>query len=134
MPRLLKEMFEDYFNEREQSTNIRLNARLPAVVSLPIKPVATSAWEVVTNPRRLHKTFEFNTHDDYTNFIIELLQYEKSSDHFGKIMCEYPSIVIEVYTHDVDDVTELDKVYATTADQIEEDILSYSNEEEIYEF
>ena len=63
-----------------------------------------------------------------------MLVYEQDSDHFAKLMCEYPSIVIEVYTHDVDDITELDKLYATTADQIYEDILNYSREEEVYEY
>jgi pterin-4a-carbinolamine dehydratase len=63
-----------------------------------------------------------------------MLAYEQSSDHFAKLMCEYPSIVIEVYTHDVEDITELDKLYASTADQIYEDILNYSREEEIYEY
>lgn len=126
-------MLEDYFNEREQTSNIRLDSRLPAIVSLPIKPVS-STWEVVTDPRRLHKTFEFNSHYEYINFIHEMLAYEQSSDHFAKLMCEYPSIVIEVYTHDVEDITELDKLYASTADQIYEDILNYSREEEIYEY
>ena len=133
MARLLKEMLEDYFNEREQTSNIRLDSRLPAIVSLPIKPVS-STWEVVTDPRRLHKTFEFSSHYEYTNFIHEMLAYEQASDHFAKLMCEYPSIVIEVYTHDVEDITELDKLYASTADQIYEDILNYSREEEIYEY
>ena len=133
MARLLKEMLGDYFDEKEKSANFRLDSRLPAIVSLPIKPVS-STWEVVTDPRRLHKTFEFNSHYEYINFINEMLVYEQDSDHFAKLMCEYPSIVIEVYTHDVDDITELDKLYATTADQIYEDILNYSREEEVYEY
>ena len=135
MARFLKEMLEDYFNETEQASNtsLRLNARLPAVVSLPIKPVSSS-WEVVTDPRRLHKIFEFKSHFEYINFINEMLAYEESSNHFAKLTCEYPSIVIEVYTHDVDDITELDKLYATTADQIFEDVLNYSKEDVIYEY
>jgi pterin-4a-carbinolamine dehydratase len=133
MARLLKEMLEDYFNEREQTSNIRLDSRLPAIVSLPIKPVS-STWEVVTDPRRLHKTFEFSSHYEYASFIHEMLAYEQTSDHFAKLMCEYPSIVIEVYTHDIEDITELDKLYATTADQIYEDVLNYNREEEIYEY
>ena len=135
MARFLKEMLEDYFNETEQAsnTNLRLNARLPAVVSLPIKPVSSS-WEVVTDPRRLHKIFEFKSHFEYINFINEMLAYEESSNHFAKLTCEYPSIVIEVYTHDVDDITELDKLYATTADRIFEDVLNYSKEDVIYEY
>ena len=127
-------MLEDYFNEKEQTSNYRLDSRLPAIVSLPIKPVSSSTWEVVTDPRRLHKTFEFNSHYEYINFINEMLAYEQASDHFAKLMCEYPSIVIEVYTHDVDDITELDKLYATTADQIYEDVLNYNREDVIYEY
>ena len=127
-------MMGDYFSDSESTSRSYMNPRLPAITALPITPVATSQWEVVTDPRRLHKKFEFNSHNDYVNFISEILIYEKATDHSAKLTCEYPSIVIEVYTHDVDDITELDQDYAKMADQIFDDILNYGDEEVYYEY
>lgn len=127
-------MMGDYFDDREKTSRTYMNPSLPAITSLPIKPVSTSEWEVVTDPRRLHKKFEFNSHQIYVNFISELLLYEKATDHSAKLTCEYPSIVIEVYTHDVDDITELDQDYAKAADQIFDDVLNYGSEEIYYEY
>ena len=105
----------------------------PSIQSLPVKPKNKSGWEIVSSPRRLHKKFEFNSHMHYSSFLNEILAYESETGHYATLRCEYPSIVIEVYTHDVDAITEVDQDYARTANEIYEDVLNYSERND-YEF
>ena len=105
----------------------------PSDQSLPITPKNKSGWEIVSSPRRLHKKFEFNSHMHYSSFLNEILAYEGETGHHATLRCEYPSIVIEVYTHDVDAITEVDQDYARTANEIYEDVLNYSERND-YEF
>lgn len=134
--KLLTEVMGDYFASTDRS--IRTNPMqqyhsLPSVQQLPVTPVSSS-WESVTDPKRLHKKYTFTSHDDYTNFIAELLYYEKETGHYAKLQCSYPDVTIEVNTREVEDITEIDLEYAKTADQILEDVLNYGAEEEIYEY
>ena len=92
-----------------------------------------SGWEIVSSPRRLHKEFEFNSHMHYSSFLNEILAYEAETGHYATLRCEYPSIVIEVYTHDVNAITEVDQDYARTANEIYEDVVNYSERND-YEF
>ena len=54
-------------------------------------------------------------------FVQDLLAFQEEFNHHAKITVDHPKVIIEVYTHDVDDVTELDKEYAASADEIRKD-------------
>ena len=56
-------------------------------------------------------------------YIGELLAHEASSQHYARLTISFPTITVEVYTHDVGDVTELDQEYAMAADEIYKDVL-----------
>ena len=134
MPRLLTEMMHSYFEEAEHDQG---QAALPhgmpfqvpniKVSSAPIKPTRKSDWEVGRAPRCLRKTFEFKDPATMAAFVQELLSHEIETGHHGKLLCEYPQVCVEVRTHDLDDVTELDQAYAKTCDQIFEDVKHYNN-------
>ena len=54
-----------------------------------------------------------------------MVQFEHQFGHFAKITADYPKVIIEVYTHEVNDITELDLEYAHEADQIRADVAYY---------
>ena len=97
------------------------------VSSAPIKPTRKSEWEICRDPRCLRKTFEFKQITIMAAFIQELMSHEVDTGHHGKLVCEYPQVSVEVRTHDLDDVTELDQAYAKICDQIYEDVKHYNN-------
>ncbi len=54
-----------------------------------------------------------------------MLQYEDASSHSGSILIESNKVSIEVYTHSVDDITELDIEYAKEVGKIYKDVKDY---------
>ena len=75
-------------------------------------------WEEVDSPRRLIKDYSFETRIMLERFVIGLIQFENIAGHHGKITIDNKSVRVETYTHDVDDITELDVEYAKYADSL----------------
>ena len=126
--RLLQEIMGGYFEEEDKRCPLR-EAALTLSVNVPIQPKRFD-WERMTDPERLGKSFEFKTHLEYSNFLNELMQYEAQTGHYGKIVCEFPMAHVEVYTHDVNGITELDLEYTAEVDDIRRDVAYYAEEEE----
>ena len=129
---LLTEMMGDYLTDLEQSARSiesPITSRSTVPRSIPIKH-KSSTWELLRDPRRLSKTYEFKSFQKYNSFIREILDHESESGHNGMITCEYPSVTVEVTTHRLNDVTELDKKYAKVCDQAYDDVMSYGDQDE----
>lgn len=128
MRRLLTEMMGGYLDELEGHTHTPLEvpmvSRLPGNRQLPVVP-KTSRWVVDKVNKCLTRTYEFSDHTRMCDFMREVFDYESDTGHYAKFVCEYPDVIVSVKTHDVDDVTELDKAYASQCDQIYDDILHY---------
>ena len=112
---------------RKLAENPLREAAITLTVNTPIKP-RQFTWERMSDPERLGKTFEFKDHEEYKGFISEIMQYEAETGHYAKIVCEYPKIHVEVYTHDVNGITELDLEYAAEMDDIRRDVAYYVEE------
>ena len=125
--RLLQEIMSSYFQDSEDRNPLR-EAAITLTVNTPIRPKQFD-WEKMTDPERLGKTFEFSSHHEYRNFLSEVIQYESETNHYAKIVCEFPKVHIEVYTHNVNGITELDLEYTAEADDIRRDIAYYAEEE-----
>ena len=122
-------MMSSYF---DQEAPMRITRDLPpgctsspASNGLPIQASKNTDWRRVTDPNRLMREYEFADHNTYHNFLLEMIQFEHSFGHFAKITRDYPKVIIEVYTHEVNDITELDLEYAQEADQIRADVAYY---------
>lgn len=130
MRRLLTEMMGGYLEELEGHSPVSFDilpiSQLPGNRQLPVVP-KTSKWTMDRKDKCLTRTYEFGDHARMCDFIRELLDYETSTDHYGKLLCEFPHVTVSVKTHDVDDVTELDRSYAGQCDQIYDDVLHYGS-------
>jgi 4a-hydroxytetrahydrobiopterin dehydratase len=127
--RKVKDVMEEYFSD-VGSRKALMSEAFIAIKShgVPIKASQQSEWEVVSDPNRLMKRFKLSPYKRLTQFVHALLDYQEEVQHHAKITIEHDEVIIEVYTHDVNDVTELDMEYATAADQILEDVLHYEME------
>ena len=126
--RSLQEIMGDYLKEDDRRSPLR-EASITLTVNTPITPRQFD-WERLSDPERSGKTFEFKDHHEYRSFLSELLAYEAETSHYAKVIAEFPKVHIEVYTHDVNNVTERDLEYAAEMDDIRRDVAYYAEEDE----
>lgn len=104
---------------------------------LPIDPVkgdvaiiAVSKWETLESPRRMRKKFSFMSQDARNKFVVDLLEYEQKIGHNAMMTIDEDSVTLDLRTKDIDQVTELDKEYASFADVLFKDIVYNSSSDE----
>ena len=78
-------------------------------------------WEIKPSPNRLVKKFIFKKRKQLYNFVEDLLRYEDEKQHHASIKIQYKTVTIEVWTHDLKDITDMDKEYARMVNEIYED-------------
>ena len=125
------ELMESYFNHDYD--------RVPNFVGMPMSkpncPIVPKKdmWEKVSDPNRLMRKFNFESFNEMASFLDEVLKYQEDVSHHGKISIDHRDVTVEVYTHDVNDITELDLEYATALDQIRQDVeyFRYSHEDDV---
>ncbi len=87
-------------------------------------------WQVVESPERLSKRFEFLERPRMIDFINEIMVYEDQVNHHSMIRIDHLSVDIEIYTKDINRITNLDREFAKAADEIYEDVKNYSYRQE----
>ena len=90
---------------------------------LPIKPVEgniaiipVDRWTKVKDPLGLKKTYKFMSSRDRNAFVNDLLEYEEEVQHNATITIEEGAVTLHVFTKSIDQITELDREYAKSAD------------------
>ena len=119
---LMREYIE-YGDERAEAVRNRLLPESFGSLSsdLPVVP-ATNDWSLAYKPERLHRTFTFQSLQQRSLFLEELMAAEEAHNHFAKITIEGLDVTVEVWTHDLGMVTELDKEYAQNCDVLYNDV------------
>ena len=106
---------------------------------LPIQPLESGVaiipmdkWEIVDSPKRLRKAYKFASNELRNQFVLALFEYENEVGHHAIITVGEYKVTLDIYTKDIDQVTELDKEYAKHADVLFKDIVySVSLENEL---
>ena len=103
---------------------------------LPIRPVEgdvaiipVDRWTKTSEPATLRKTFKFFSIKSRNRFVVRLLQYEAETQHNAVMTVEEGSVMLNLFTKDVDQVTELDKEYAKFADVLYKDVVYNGGDE-----
>jgi len=131
MSNTLKKIMHDYLNEGASEIRPRVISEMffsgqeLGCPQLPLQPVDISQWEVVTDPNRFKREFEFNTFPEFKAFLELVLEYQEEVGHHGKVVLDGLKVLVEVYTHDVNDITELDQEYVQALDHIFRDVQDY---------
>ena len=98
--------------------------------TVPIRP-KRSDWYTEVNPTRLVRSFEFESYRSATYFVIKLMQYADRINHHPNISINSNnSVLVETYTHEINDVTEQDTRLARMTDQIFRDVADMTKENE----
>ena len=92
----------------------------PKSIELPVVPM--SKWEALHDPIRLSKVFIFKRVSDRNSFINELMNYESEVKHHANLTITEDKVQVQVFTKDLEKITELDKEYSKFADEIYKEI------------
>ena len=124
----LRELMNGYLADVESTPGFNpLRGVLPEAFiassqdSLPVE-VEETLCRVEQGPERLARYFDFPTLDLRNWFVAELLEREDITQHYGKLTVDGLSVLVEVHTHDLNKVTELDKEYASFCDTVYDDV------------
>lgn len=118
----MADLMKNYFDERSPSKTLLTES------SLPVRTKPGMDWEIIPSPNRLLKKFKFKKRKHLYNFIEDVLQYEDEKQHHARIKIQYKTVTIEVWTHDLKDITGMDKDYARDVNEIYKDSNADINE------
>ncbi len=123
---MLHTLMKDYLHESETKSRGSVPRGLfeqltESVDDVPVQ-VEKSDWSVVEQPERLARKYKFDDTSTRNWFLRELLEDESNKGHHGKITIDALEVIVEVWTHDVDAITELDIEYAGRCDDIYGDV------------
>jgi 4a-hydroxytetrahydrobiopterin dehydratase len=93
--------------------------------NLPISVEKNTKWEILKQPERLSRSFNFKNSKKMMQFLQEVISYESEISHNGSILINGKNIKIDIYTHTLERVTELDLEYADEINKIYKDISDY---------
>lgn len=111
----MSDLMSGYFKKKE---NGLLTEAKVSKSSLPVSVQKNLDWILKDDPPRLTKKFKFKSHSTFLNFVIAVLQYEDSVKHNAKITIGYPQIIFEVWTHGLEEITDMDREYCREIDYI----------------
>ena len=84
----------------------------------PIETPKKSGWRQLKNPNRLSKMFKLDVEEKYNAFIMDILEHQAETAHHGRITMQFPQVKIDIWTHDLNDVTEVDLEWAKSVNEI----------------
>ena len=70
-------------------------------------------------------TFKEKNGSQVFQFLEEIFEYQNEVSHQGSALIEDKKVTVEVYTHTVEEVTELDIEYAKEVNKIYRDVKDY---------
>lgn len=98
------------------------SSRNPSL-DVPIDP-EHSSWQIVSTNEKdsLQKVYKFSNSRHLRYFIDEMLKESDRMFHHIKIVIDALTAKVELYTHDINDVSELDIKLSKFADEVFEEI------------
>tara|TARA_B100000683_G_scaffold144639_1_gene140470 strand:+ start:152 stop:541 length:390 start_codon:yes stop_codon:yes gene_type:complete len=128
MTRKVSKLLNEYFDQSGPREFFAYDVFPKSLVPKPNSPIVPKefGWKIHQSPERFAKTFAFNSRQRLVDFVGEVLLYEDELGHHGTLKVDYDKVTIEVYTHTVDRITEIDKDYVETVDQIYGDVLHFA--------
>ena len=122
----LKQLLSEYFDNKSHSSTSNNNQLLSEItMNVPVQPQVCS-WEVHDSPERFSKTFSFKERQRLIDFVKDILLYEDDLGHHGSHKIDGNQVTIEVYTHHINRITNLDQEFIRSIDMIYTDVLHYA--------
>jgi 4a-hydroxytetrahydrobiopterin dehydratase len=108
----LVDLMNGYFDEKERPSRVLAEAKLP------VRTKEGNDWEKLSSPNRYKKKYKFKKRSHMANFLNDVLEYEDEVQHHAEITVRYKTVTILVWTHDLNDITEVDNEYVRTVNEI----------------
>lgn len=105
-----------YFPSSNPSVTLTEASTIPK--ELPVEIKDKSKWKLREEPERLLRIYRLPKAKEFKYFVQDLLELQDEEDHHARITIQYPQIKIELWTHDIKQVTESDFQWAEKADKI----------------
>ena len=122
----IRSLMKEYMDECDKRSRNLTGSTLPSVLRedhhLPLIP-KKNEWQVVDGPERLTRSFSFKSLQQRALFVEYLFEMEEQTNHSAKITIEGLDVTVEIWTHDLNRVTELDKEYASSCDKMYDDVI-----------
>ena len=123
----LSHLMREYFSSPDCKKNMfglitENKATVPG--GLPVKP-NTFAWQVLKEPERYFRQFEFEDRRRLVDFVDDVLHFEDDLVHHAQIVISHKTVSIEVNTKTVESITNLDQEYVKGVDNIFQDVEFY---------
>ena len=115
----LKKLHEEFIAQANRKMTF---GALPVTVSKSETPVIpANRWKTVDGT--LYKTYSFRRDGDRDKFVLALFGYENDVKHNAVIVINGNDVSLELTTHDVNRVTELDREYASYCDVVYKEVV-----------
>ena len=86
--------------------------------SLPIRPRTLEGWTFREKPNRYTSLFKFSDETKFNSFIVDILELQTETGHHARMTAQYPQVKLEIWTHTLNDVTEVDKDWCQKVNDI----------------
>jgi pterin-4a-carbinolamine dehydratase len=100
-------------------------------MNVPIKP-KQSDWYKEVNPTRMIRSFEFDSYESLMFFVSQTMRFANKIEHHPNItIMGDKSVLVETYTHELNDVSSQDMRIIRMTDQIYRDATYVGEEPEV---
>ena len=83
----------------------------------PIEKPQSLGWKHLESPNRLSRMFRFSVEEKCNAFIVDVLEHQAETGHHGRITIQFPQVKIDVWTHELNDITEVDLEWAKSVNE-----------------
>ena len=86
--------------------------------NLPIQPKKLQGWSIQEKPTRYSRVFKFGDETKFNSFIMDILELQTETQHHARITVQFPQVKVDVWTHTLNDITEVDSEWCEKANDI----------------
>ena len=115
----LSRLHEEFIDSARRPMDFGRLPIMPRGKDVPV--IATDKWKKSDNS--LIKTYRFLSNELRNDFVRQLLIHEEQVGHNATITIQHETVTLTLQTHDVQQITELDKEYAKHADELFKDVV-----------
>ena len=128
MSKSVTKLLNEYFDHSQDRAVAPCDIFPTGLSKSAVTPIQAKqfTWKIHQSPERFAKTYTFKSRQRLIDFVGEVLLYEDEVGHHGTMRIDYDKVTIEVYTHTIDRITEIDKDYVEAIDQIYGDVLHFA--------
>jgi pterin-4a-carbinolamine dehydratase len=91
-------------------------------LDLPIVTDKKGDWDILSDPERMRRKYEFDDMKEVLYFVNELYKYQFDLNHHCKILVDNLKVTVETYTHSFDGITDSDLKIKKYSDELYGDL------------